>query len=117
MVKLDKKSRGHNGVRLRGVQMTQGEYTDGASNVRRRFCGQITSFPQKHERNSPCVQENLRNVNCKHYLACLNAAAVANARDLDCENCRFRMDNSYKMTIWDFMGLMRLYYEITGARF
>jgi len=75
-------------------------------------CGQIISFPQKHERNSLYVKENVCNINCKHYLTCLDTAALANARDLGCENCSFRMDNTYKMTIRDFTGLMRLYYKV-----
>jgi hypothetical protein len=74
-------------------------------------CGQIISFPQKHERNSLCVNKSGRNVNCKHYLACLHTAALANARDLGCKNCSFRIDDTYKMTIRDFTGLMRLYYD------
>ena len=74
-------------------------------------------MPQKNaKRNSLCGKENFRNVNCKHYLTCLDTAALANARDLGCENCRFRMDNTYKMTTPDFMGLMRLYYELINAK-
>jgi hypothetical protein len=92
--------------------MIQGEYTHGDSNVRRCFLGQVISFPQKHERNSLCAKENVRNVNCKHYLTCLDAAALVNTRNLGCENCRFRTDNTYKMTVRDFKGLMRLYCEI-----
>ena len=93
--------------------MTQDEYTDGDPDVRQRFSGQITGFSQKHERDSLSVKDNGRNVNCKHYLACLDTAALAAARDLGCENCRFRKDKTYKMTIQDFMGLIRLYYEIS----
>jgi hypothetical protein len=93
--------------------MTQGKYTDGASDVRQRFSGQITGFPQKHEHESLSVEDNGRNINCKNYLACLETAALANARDLGCENCQLRNDKSYKMTIQDFMGLIRLYYEIS----
>ena len=70
-------------------------------------------MPQKKpKRSSLCGKENVRNVNCKHYLTCLHTAALANARDLGCENCSFRMDNTYKMTIRDFTGLMGLYYEV-----
>jgi hypothetical protein len=97
--------------------MTQGEYTDGDSDVRRRFWGEIKGYSQKHERDSASASDHVRNINCKHYLACLDTAALANARDLGCENCSSRMDNTYKMTIPDFMGLIRLYYEITGGRF
>ena len=92
--------------------MIRGEYTDRDSNVRRRFWGRVISFPQRHERNSLCVKEIVRNVNCKHYVTCLGAAALANAGDLGCGNCRFQVDNTYKMTMRDFKGLMRLYYEI-----
>ena len=92
--------------------MIRSEYTDRNSNVRRRFWGRVISFPQRHERNSLCVKENVRNVNCKHYVTCLGAAALVNAGDLGCGNCRFRIDNTYKMTMRDFKGLMRLYCEM-----
>ena len=85
--------------------------------VKEPKCGQIISLPQKYERDSLYVKENVRNVNCKHYLACLDTAALANASDLGCENCQFRTDKTYKMTAQDFMGLIRLYYEIRDPRF
>jgi len=96
--------------------MRQGEYTDGGFNVHRRFWGRTKGYSPKHERDLPSVEDQVRNVDCKHYLACLEAAALANARDLGCKNCPSQMDNTYKMTIQDFIGLMRLYYEISGAR-
>ena len=92
--------------------MIRGEYTDRNFNVRQRFWGRVISFPQKHDSSSLCVKENVRNVNCKHYLTCLDAAALVNAGDLGCGNCRFQTDNTYKMTVRDFKGLMRLYHVI-----
>lgn len=92
--------------------MIQGEYTDEGSNARRCFLRRAITFPQRRQCNSLCGKANVRNINCKHYLTCLDAAALVNARDLGCENCGFRTDNTYKMTIRDFKGLMRLYCEI-----
>jgi hypothetical protein len=96
--------------------MKMDAYTDRDFEMRWRFFEQTISFwqqrKQKDARDSLGVKENVRNVNCKHYLTCLDTAALANARDLGCENCRFRMDNTYKMTIRDFTGLMQLYYEV-----
>ena len=54
----------------------------------------------------------VRNINCKFYIECLDTAAKANDRELECEKCMFRSDNTYKMNNADFSGLLRLYFTI-----
>lgn len=53
-----------------------------------------------------------RNCNCKKYLKCLHKAAIADVW-LDCSKCNLRNDQSYKMTLYDFVGILslRLYME------
>ena len=53
-----------------------------------------------------------RNINCRHYINCLDKAAKANDRELECEKCMFRHDNSYKMDNADYSGLLKLYHRI-----
>ena len=57
-----------------------------------------------------------RNINCKHYTNCLETAARANEKDLGCEKCLFRHDNSYKMNDVDYSSLIKLYYTIMFGR-
>jgi hypothetical protein len=97
--------------------MNKAKCTDGHSGMRFRFSDQFTTTlwqesKRKDEAYSLPEEENLRNVNCRHYEACLNTAALANVRDLGCEDCLFKTDNTYKMTEGDFDGLLRLYRAI-----
>jgi len=58
----------------------------------------------------------VRNINCKFYLECLDTAAKANDRELECDNCMFRSDNTYKMNNADYSGLLKLYFTILSEK-
>ena len=58
----------------------------------------------------------VRNINCKFYLECLDTAAKANDRELECDKCMFRSDNTYKMNNADYSGLLKLYFAILSER-
>jgi hypothetical protein len=53
-----------------------------------------------------------RNLDCRYYEGCLDKAAKANARDIECETCEFKNDKTYTMTQKDYVGLLSLYYTI-----
>ena len=55
------------------------------------------------------VEEPKRNINCRYYSECLDAAAKKNNKELPCKKCMFYNDNSYKMNISDLFGLLRLF--------
>jgi hypothetical protein len=57
-----------------------------------------------------------RNINCKFYIECLDTAAKANAKELECTRCLFRSDKSYKMNNADYSGLLELYLTILSER-
>jgi len=97
--------------------MNKAKCTDGDSDTRFRFADQAIIMlwqksKQKAEGGSLCEAENLRNVDCRHYEACIDTAARENAKDLGCQHCLFKADKSYKMTVRDLGGLLRLYRAI-----
>lgn len=59
----------------------------------------------------------MRNINCRHYSACLGSAAVRDLRDLPCESCQFIDDNTYRMTPQDVHGLVKLLVRAWGSDF
>ena len=59
----------------------------------------------------------MRNINCRHYSPCLRSAALRGLRDLPCQSCKFKDDNSYKMTQQDVHGLVKLVARAWGSSF
>jgi len=71
--------------------------------------------PPQHARGESLNDENrLRNLNCRDYLTCLEAAAKSNLQELECSKCHLKNDNSYEMDETDYSGLMRLYQRLSA---
>ncbi len=77
---------------------------------------QIVDLSQTHEITQLSNEPIKRNINCQHYSNCLETAARANEKDLGCQKCLFRHDNSYKMNDVDYSSLIKLYYTIIFGR-
>jgi len=57
----------------------------------------------------------MRNIDCRHYSACLRSAALKDLRDLPCESCQFEKDDTYRMTPQDVHGLVKLWARAWGS--
>ena len=59
-----------------------------------------------------CQKPPKRNIDCRYYTNCLDAAARVNAPELSCEKCSLCYDNTYKMDEEDFTNLLKFYLAI-----
>jgi hypothetical protein len=59
----------------------------------------------------------MRNINCRLYSKCLREAALRKWKDLPCEPCQFKEDNSYAITQQDVHGLVNLLVRAWGSDF
>ncbi len=59
----------------------------------------------------------MRNINCRLYSKCLREAALRKFKDLPCESCQFKDDNSYAITQQDVHGLVKLLVRAWGSDF
>jgi hypothetical protein len=80
----------------------------------------VASSQKVHREGRPTaglLSGKMRNINCCHYSTCLREAALRKLRDLPCQSCQFKDDNSYRMSRQDVHGLVKLLVRAWGSDF